>query len=57
MPLPANTDQQVIQLSDAEIAIIMGARELKALGFGELRVSVKDGKLTVFSVERMLLTE
>ena len=37
--------------------IIMATRELKATGYGELRVSVKDGKLTVMATERILLSE
>lgn len=46
-----------VLLSQAEVAIIVAVRDLKATGYGELRVSVKDGKLTIMATERILLSE
>lgn len=52
------TDAAPLVLSYAERRVITALRELREVaGYGELRVSIKDGKLTIMATERMLLTE
>lgn len=46
-----------IAISHAEAVILAAVRDLQTAGYGELRVSVKDGKLTIMATERILLSE